>query len=146
MNFRKSIIRTTIFRAVSTGLGLLIFSAVSFFVAVFVVSGAFVFVYDRPQIFDTVYSPDRKLKAVVFAPPFHPESKNVSVLRASTEPEKHRAGNVFSDSCKWVGVKWLTNQRVVIFRDGDQTKTFKPTNFIAFDRGIDIDFRELKKP
>jgi hypothetical protein len=123
MNFRNSIVKTVIFRAVSTGLGLLAFSALSFFV---------------------VYSPDRKLKAVVFGNSLYPKWKNVSVIRASAEPEKQRDGNVFSDSCNWVGVKWLTNQRVVIFRDGDQTKTFKPTNFIAFDRGIDIDIRELK--
>jgi|GEM_PF-4212244 len=144
MNFRNSIVKTVIFRAVSTGLGLLAFSALSFFVAVFVVSYAFFSVHDRLEVFDTVYSPDRKLKAVVFGNSLYPKWKNVSVIRASAEPEKQRDGNVFSDSCNWVGVKWLTNQRVVIFRDGDQTKTFKPTNFIAFDRGIDIDIRELK--
>lgn len=120
------------------------FSAISFFVAIWVVSLTFFSSPERLTIFETVYSPDRKLKAVVFGNQFSPALKNVSVLNASARPESNRDGNVFSDTSVWVSAKWKDNQNLVIYTSGLGRTAMQSKNFIAFDRGVEIDIRELK--
>ncbi len=145
MNFQKAAFYSSVaFTAMSKGLGLVFFSAISFFVALWVVSLIFFSSPERLTIFETVYSPDRKLKAVVFGYQFRPDLKNVSVLSAAASPEINRDGNVFSAACKRANAKWRDNQNLVILTDGVVGTAIKSKNFIAFDRGVEIDIRELK--
>ncbi|PZM82540.1 MAG: hypothetical protein DKT66_11120 [Candidatus Melainabacteria bacterium] len=145
MNFQKAIFYSSVaFTAMSKGLGLVVFSAVSFFVALWVVSLTFFSSPERLIVFETVYSPDRKLKAVVFGYQFRPGFKNVSVLSAAASPEINRDGNVFSEVCKRASAKWRDNQNLVILTEGLGGTALKSKNFIAFDRGIEIDIRDLK--
>jgi hypothetical protein len=145
MNFQKAAFYSSVaFTAMSKGLGLVVFSAISFFVALWVVSLTFFSSPERFTVLETVYSPDRKLKAVVFAYQFRPGFKHVSVLSATASPEINRDGNVFSEACKWAGAKWRDNQNLVILTNGLADTAIKSKNFIAFDRGVEIDIRELK--
>ena len=144
MSLKKAIFNSTIFKGICSAIGLLSFSALSFFVAVFLTALAYFWSNDQATVFDTAYSPDGKLKAVVFKETQNSKNKNVSVLGVKSNLEKGRAGNVFSESCNFVSAKWLDNQRLVIYRDGDGRADGKPESFIAFDRGIEIEFRDMK--
>lgn len=124
--------------------GFTFFCCVSFFAAVFFVAMTNRPAVDGLTIFETAYSPDGKLKAVVFASPKRPEVKNVSVLSVKGDPEKHRGGNVFSEACTQVSAKWKDNQSLVIYGDGVIAEDVESKSFIAFDRGVEIDIRELK--
>ena len=144
MSSQKLVSNTTIFDALCSAIGLVSFSALSFFVAVFLSTLTYYWITDRPTVFETVYTPDGKLKAVVFGEEKSSSYKHVSVLGAKANLEKNRSGNIFTESCDCVSAKWISNQRLVIYSDGNKGVDGKSMNFIAFDRGIDIDFRELK--
>lgn len=144
MSLHKEIFYRSVVKAITSAIGLVSFSAVSFFVAVFVTGLAYFSITDQLTVLDTIYSPDGKLKAVVFREGQSSEYKNVSVLSAKAQLEKNQSGNVFFESCNWVGAKWIDNQRLVIYRDGNGRANRESLNFIAFDRAIDVDFRDLK--
>jgi hypothetical protein len=143
MTLQTKIFNSGTFKAVCSAIGFVSFSIVSFFVAVFVITMTSHSVAEQLRISDTAYSPDGKLKAVVFAHPQYPECKNVSVVSAQSQLEKTRVGNVFSERCTHVSAKWQDNQRLIIYCDS-ATQQSEPLNFIAFDRGVEIDIRELK--
>jgi hypothetical protein len=144
MSLQKSFLNSKTFDAVCSAIGLVSFCALSFFVAVFVSTLTYFWITDRPTVIETAYSPDGKLKAVVFEEAKSSSTKHVSVLGSKASLEKNRSGNVFTESCDCVSAKWISNQRLVIYSDGNRVVDGKSINFIAFDRGIDIDFRELK--
>jgi len=132
------------FRAICVALGFVCFSAVSCVFAVLVATVAYHWFEDRLNISETTYTPDGKLKAVVFSLPRSHE-KHVSVLSAKAEVETARAGNVFSDSCRWLGARWKNNHSLVIYRDGDGTRSLGFEEFIAFDRGVQVDVQNLQR-
>jgi len=133
-----------LFKAFLSAIGLLSFSAVSFFVAIFISGLTYFSIEDRLMVFETAYSPDGKLKAVVYGEGLRSRYKSVSVLSAKAEIERNQSGNVFFESCNQVSAKWKNNQRLTIYCDGEGQANRKSLNFIAFDRAIDVDYRDLK--
>jgi len=139
----KVVFNSTAFKAVCSATAFVCFSAISCVVAVCVTTTGYFWLTDGLKISETAYSPDGKLKAVVFSLP-RSDEKQVSVLNSKAPVEKDRAGNVFSSSCKWVGAKWMNNQKLVIYVEGEAPRIREVEHFIAFDRDIDIDVQDLK--
>jgi hypothetical protein len=144
MSRKKVVASSKPFNAICVGLGFLCFSAVSCVFAVLVATVAYHWFEDRLNISETTYTPDGKLKAVVFSLP-HSHEKHVSVLSAKAAVEAARGGNVFSDSCRWLGARWKNNHSLVIYRDGDGTRSLGFEQFIAFDRGVQVDIQNLRR-
>ena len=144
MNVKRKLFGSHVFQVICSGIGLVSFSALTCIFAIFVTAFASAWVVDQLTVTETAYSPDRKLKAIVFANSKARSWKNVSVLGAQSVLEIDRAGNVFSDNCEKVGVKWIDNHKLVIYSDGIRPSDEKSQSFVAFDRDIQIDFHDLK--
>ncbi len=143
MSVQKTIFSSGIFNTVCAGIGFLSFSAVSFFMAVFLTALTYFWINDRPTIYETTFAPDGKLKAVVFGEA-KSGSRSVSVLSSKANIEKNSNGNLFSQTCSWAGVRWIDNHRLRISVIGSSVTSEKTSSFVAFDRDLQIEYQYLK--
>jgi hypothetical protein len=94
----------------------------------------------HPSIQRTVFSPDHKLKAVVFTNKLSPEdvSINVSILKADAKMREQKYGNVFCDwGAQWADVSWTSNNSICVAHTKG-TSISSRNHFRAFDRDIAI--------
>jgi hypothetical protein len=102
---------------------------------------------EHNHIVSVTPTPDRKLQAIVFLRHeiWGSNSIHVAVLSSRANIQNVQDGNVFRDySNNWADVAWLDGHTLQISHP-KSASCFALNNFIAFDRGIDIEEKILSK-